>query len=133
MNEEKARYEQVRNKILVMEAWAEGKEIEYNVCDIYGKTKWLREPNPTWNWDYIIYRVKPEPKIIPFNKDTMPFPCVIRNLDVNANEYLTLAKSELGVSMGVSNQLYRYATLASDFEYRNIGSMTWQPCYTKVG
>lgn len=49
-------------KIAVMTAYAEGKEVEF-LSEI---GRWLPASNPLWNWETTIYRVKPEPKYRPY-------------------------------------------------------------------
>lgn len=48
-------------KIAVMQAHVEGKEIEAKCPN----SEWYHEPNPTWNWFLVDYRIKPrEPRRI---------------------------------------------------------------------
>lgn len=46
-------------KIGVMQAFKEGKTIQYQLKD---GQHWFTSPDPEWNWGKYIYRVKPEPK-----------------------------------------------------------------------
>lgn len=50
-------------KIAVMQAYEDGKEIEYSYKDC---PAWKRATTPTWNWSTTDFRVKPEPEYIPF-------------------------------------------------------------------
>ena len=54
--------EEIRNAAKVMEAYANGKKIQF--LDEYNN--WIDVTNPTFNWSVYIYRVKPEPKYRPF-------------------------------------------------------------------
>lgn len=54
--------EEIRNAAKVMEAYANGKKIQF--LDEYNN--WIDVTNPTFNWSIYIYRVKPEPKYRPF-------------------------------------------------------------------
>lgn len=51
----------IEEKIAVMTAFKEGKEIEF-----LDDGKWLLTSNPAWDWAYRDYRVKPEPKYRPY-------------------------------------------------------------------
>lgn len=46
----------------VMEAYANGKKIQYLNDD----NVWIDDPNPLFDWDNCVYRIKPEPKYRPF-------------------------------------------------------------------
>lgn len=46
----------------VMEAYANGKEIQYFNDD----GEWITTRRPLFNWDKLKYRIKPEPKYRPF-------------------------------------------------------------------
>lgn len=50
-----------QEKIAVMQAFADGKEIEYR-----SDGNWAKVNYPSWNWAKYIYRVKPEPKLRPY-------------------------------------------------------------------
>ena len=46
----------------VMEAYANGKKIQYLNDD----NVWIDDPNPLFDWDNCVYRIKPQPKYRPF-------------------------------------------------------------------
>lgn len=48
-----------KEKIEVMQAFVDGKEIEYRDSDI-----WLPTTDPIWDWDTCDYRIKKTPKYI---------------------------------------------------------------------
>ena len=54
--------EEIREAAKVMEAYANGKKIQY--LDEYNK--WIDATNPSFNWSNYIFRIKPEPKYRPF-------------------------------------------------------------------
>lgn len=49
--------------IEVMKAYSEGKTIECKASDC---DYWVEVDNIHWNWDSFDYRVKPEPKYVPY-------------------------------------------------------------------
>lgn len=50
----------------VMQAYKEGKTIEFKDNRTV-ENEWKICVNPTWNWNYFDYRVKPEPKYVPYD------------------------------------------------------------------
>lgn len=44
-------------KIAVMQAFEDGKEIEHSANGVF----WGQSQTPTWNWEALHYRIKPEP------------------------------------------------------------------------
>ena len=54
--------EEIRDAAKVMEAYANGKKIQY--LDEYNK--WIDDTNPSFNWSNYIFRIKPEQKYRPF-------------------------------------------------------------------
>jgi hypothetical protein len=54
---------QTIDKINIMQAYVDGKEIEY----LNMMNEWVVIKNPSWDWDGIDYRIKPEPITIPLD------------------------------------------------------------------
>ena len=54
--------EETRKAVKVMEAYANGKKIQY----LNGIDGWVETSRPVFNWAKYFYRVKPEPKCRPF-------------------------------------------------------------------
>ena len=54
--------EEIKEAAKVMEAYANGKKIQYLNDD----NEWIDAPNPLFDWDNCVYRIKPEPKYRPF-------------------------------------------------------------------
>ena len=52
---------QTEEAIKVMQAWIEGKTIQYRS---YRHTEWVELTSPIWDWDCGEYRIKPEPLVI---------------------------------------------------------------------
>lgn len=57
----------VKEMIEVMQAYADGKKIEFGSDNPIASTKWKEAVNPTWDWDNFDYRVKPEPHYVPYD------------------------------------------------------------------
>ena len=54
--------EEIREAAKVMEAYANGKKIQYLNDD----NEWIDAPNPLFDWDNCVYRIKPESQYRPF-------------------------------------------------------------------
>lgn len=54
--------EETRDAVKVMEAYANGKKIQY----LDNNNKWIDAHNPVFDWYNCAYRIKPEPKYRPF-------------------------------------------------------------------
>lgn len=50
----------------VMQAFKDGKKIECKFSRLDGDT-WDETVKPHWNWEQLDYRVKPEPKYVPYD------------------------------------------------------------------
>ena len=57
--------QEIREAAKVMEAYANGKEIQCNDNHL-GNGEWVTTDNPSFNWDKYAYRIKPEPQYRPF-------------------------------------------------------------------
>lgn len=51
-----------KEMIAVMQAFEEGKTIEYATKWVSLTNKWEEIDDPAWDWNSCIYRVKPEPR-----------------------------------------------------------------------
>lgn len=61
----------IKEKIAVMQAFADGKKIEICLINADPIKKWFVCYDPTWNWDSFDYRIKPEPKLRPYTFDEL--------------------------------------------------------------
>lgn len=62
-----------KEKIAIMQAFADGKPIQYKFKD-NPTNKWMDFSEcvePSWNWDLVDFRVKPEPKVRPYTFEEM--------------------------------------------------------------
>lgn len=50
-------------KIAVMQAFEDGKEVEFRFCLTDETWRPLKSPNPLWDWLSIDYRIKREPRV----------------------------------------------------------------------
>lgn len=61
-----------QEKIAVMQAFAEGKQIEYAKRHFVNKS-WTSTIEPVWNWCENEYRIKTEPEYVPFTFEDAVF------------------------------------------------------------
>lgn len=54
--------QEIREAAKVMEAYANGKKIQY----LNDNNEWIDAPNPLFDWDNCVYRIKPESQYRPF-------------------------------------------------------------------
>ena len=54
--------QEIREAAKVMEAYANGKKIQY----LNDNNEWIDTPNPFFDWDNCVYRIKPEDTYRPF-------------------------------------------------------------------
>lgn len=59
--------EETKRRIAVMQAWVEGKKVEYR-NRVHKTSVWRNEVDPAWDWDTYDYRIAPEPKVIWVNE-----------------------------------------------------------------
>lgn len=56
-----------KEMIEVMQAYVDGKSIEFRV---HNEGTWFDVQNPMWDWNLKDYRIKPEPKYVPYDSVT---------------------------------------------------------------
>lgn len=61
-----------KEMIAVMQAFADGKEIEF-YPNFYTNKIWKDTSNPTWEWHQFDYRVKKAPEYVPFTFEDADF------------------------------------------------------------
>ena len=61
--------EQTIEAIRVMQAFVDGKEVEYS---IFNNNVWLTTDEPDWSWVSHTYRIKPTATLRPWNSDEVP-------------------------------------------------------------
>lgn len=57
----------INEKIRIMQAFAQGKPIEFRAKGDTGNPNWMASSTPTWNWDTFDYRVKPGLVAVPYD------------------------------------------------------------------
>lgn len=121
----------IKEMIEVMKAYEEGKTIEHKTKD---GDKWFEVIAPSWNWWSYDYRVKEEPKYIPY-KDTEemindfcerfgvkrtnfgePF-IWVKNKNKDTRKYLIDKFDSNSVTLGSYTDFHRLSELFDNFTY----------------
>lgn len=73
-----------KEKIAIMQAYEDGKTIQYKEKDSSKWCEWLhRNKEPNWNWDLYDYRIKPESKLRPYTYEEL-----VEEIKKHKNGYL---------------------------------------------
>jgi hypothetical protein len=107
--------EQTIEAIKVMQAFVDGKEVEYS---IFNNNRWLTTDEPDWSWVSHTYRIKPTPVLRPWTADEVPLGAWMR--DVSKQDYRWLIHTS-------GNADTRKDWLVG-YEHSTDGGKTWLPC-----
>lgn len=115
--------EQVREAIEVMQAWLEGKTIQFRMNRPY-EASWLDAPKLTWNFNEYEYRVKPvEPDQIDWDQIHPMWKYMAR--DENGRVYLFEDKPKF-YATNWSVEFGEYARIEQLFTSYKQGDVAWQ-------
>jgi len=106
--------EQTKEAIRIMQAYVDGKEVQYEVPN----KEWITTDQPAWNFISYNYRIKPTAKLRPWTADEVPLGAWIRFKDKPQDRHL------LG---WVSGQADRDMWL-DEREHSIDNGKTWLPC-----
>ena len=109
--------EETRKAVKVMEAYANGKKIQY----LNNNNKWIDIHNPSFDWYDYAYRIKPEPKYRPFKNQEECWNEMHKHLDFGwlrekESGYLfnTIAVFD---SIRIKENAYNYSLVFKRFEF----------------
>ena len=106
--------EQTIEAIRIMQAWVDGKEVEFK----WGSMYWNSTDKPEWNWSAYDYRIKPTATIRPWTADEVPLGAWMRFKLIPSERYL-ITQSTLSLPL---QQWFQ------DREHSIDGGVTWKPC-----
>lgn len=106
--------EQTIEAIRVMQAFADGKEVEFK----WMSKDWNSTDKPEWNWSAYDYRIKPTAKLRPWTADEVPLGAWIR---------YKRALHDRSILAWTSNQADRDMWL-DEREHSIDGGKTWSAC-----
>ena len=106
--------EQTIEAIRVMQAYVDGKEVQYEVPN----KEWITTDQPAWNFISYNYRIKPTAKLRPWTADKVPLGAWMR-FKRNPQDRVLLG----WVSVQADRDLW-----LDEREYSTDGGKTWLPC-----
>ena len=106
--------EQTIEAIRVMQAFVDGKEVEYKRPDGI----WTIINNPCWNWNTQDYRIKPAATIRPWTADEVPLGMQARNAKYPKTRWL------IDRTSSEENRI----DWCKNYEHSIDGGKTWLPC-----
>jgi hypothetical protein len=107
--------EQTKEAIRIMQAFVDGKEVEWRYRAIEG---WDTTNDPSWDWVACIYRIKPTPVLRPWTADEVPLGAWMRKKQDVSHRWVVI---------DTGNELWRQAWF-EDHEHSTDGGKTWLPC-----
>ena len=106
--------DETRNAIRVMQAYVDGKEVQYEEPN----KEWITTDQPAWNFKSYNYRIKPTPVLRPWTSDEVPLGAWMRS-KLNHQDRMLIH--------WVSSQCDREIWLDKN-EHSTDGGVTWKPC-----
>ena len=106
--------EQTIEAIRIMQAYVDGKEVQYEVPN----KEWITTDQPAWNFISYNYRIKPTATLRPWTADEVPLGMQIR---------YKRALHDRSILAWTSNQADRDMWL-DEHEHSTDGGKTWLPC-----
>ena len=105
--------EQTKEAIRIMQAYVDGKEVEYERPDGI----WTIINNPCWNWNSQEYRIKPTPVLRPWTADEVPLGAWIRLKNTNVTRSMIVSVAALNLRLAFK-----------EHEHSTDGGKTWSAC-----
>ena len=106
--------EQTIEAIRIMQAFVDGKEVEFK----WMSKDWNSTDKPEWNWSAYDYRIKPTATLRPWTADEVPLGAWMRFKLIPSERYL-ITQSTLSLPL---QQWFQ------DREHSTDGGKTWLPC-----
>ena len=105
--------EQTKEAIKVMQAFADGKEVEHWYYEM-----WVKIHVPRWDWGNTEYRIKPTPTFRPWTADEVPLGMQARNREYPKTRWL------IDRTSSEENR----KDWCEKYEHSTDGGKTWHPC-----
>ena len=106
--------EQTIEAIRIMQAYVDGKKVEYE----HPNGIWMLTPTPCWNWNSGEYRIKPTPVLRPWTTDEVPLGAWVLEKANRERRWLIT---------DVHDQEFR-SDLLKLYEHSTDGGKNWLPC-----
>ena len=107
--------EQTIEAIRIMQAYVDGKEVEFK----WGSMDWNSTDKPEWNWSAYDYRIKPTATLRPWTADEVPLGAWMRNKSVQYDRWII-------VHLQYSSR--NREEWLDKYEHSTDGGKTWSAC-----
>jgi hypothetical protein len=104
--------EQTKEAIRVMQAFADGKEVEHWYYEM-----WVKIHVPRWDWGNTEYRIKPTPTFRPWTSDEVPLGAIMRTKGLEGRCIIIDTETSDDRSYWLNAR-----------EHSTDGGKTWLPC-----
>jgi len=114
-----------KEKIKVMQAYAEGRPIQYR---LNWETEWSTTSIPIWDWHNCQYRIKPvKQQLTPAD---FPPGTIVREKSIPTTWYAVLCvTAERFYFAEWYNHNFTNSYFQDNYEYSTDQGKTWKPCY----
>ena len=106
--------EQTKEAIRVMQAYVDGKEVQYEVPN----KEWITTDQPAWNFISYNYRIKPTATLRPWTADEVPLGMQARNREHPKTRWL------IDRTSSEENR----KDWCKNYEHSTDGGKNWLPC-----
>ena len=107
--------EQTIEAIRIMQAYVDGKEVEFK----WGSMDWNSTDKPEWNWSAYDYGIKPTATLRPWTADEVPLGAWMRNKSVQYDRWII-------VHLQYSSR--NREEWLDKYEHSTDGGKNWLPC-----
>jgi len=123
--------EETKEAIRVMQAYVDGKEVEFKNRHqlTNGLPLWVPAPNPVWNWidDIKSFRIKPTATLRPWTADEVPLGCILKTKSTNS-VWLLIGRNNVGEILIAGDNYQSPEWLLREYEHSTDGGKNWLPC-----
>lgn len=122
---------QAKEYLPIIRAWADGSVIQINIGQV-----WEDARIPDFSLGPECYRIKPEPKLKPWNEHTFPIYCVLMHQKGNMiyrpcswdSRGVLIVFSPIGsTNFNADSHIVKWEALAASYKYSTNG-FNWHPC-----
>lgn len=123
-------------KITVMQGWLSGKILQTRYLpgqrSINPWVDWegITDEEPVWQFDRLEYRIKPEPKTVPFTRETIPLRAIFKNKKSDRWYFITILDADWVAFGDKAGATFR--GLMDEFVYSLDDGKTWATCSKTV-
>jgi len=122
-----------KEKIAVMQAYVNGEKLEILLPSM-GWDEWRAVGEPHWDWQNIDYRIKPEPKLRPWNPEEVPVGALMKTKSGNGGRYMIVGlwdfrmKNLIQLGPPSAESGMSAETAMNNWLYSTDQGKTWLPC-----